>query len=134
MKGKFMSESDIYEKAQTVVKAWESMRPNKAFFRMTLDDFRNVIAPSGEAREGLADLETQTQKALTRRTQADRITRRAVIRIVNGVKGDPDEGEDGELLRAMGYLPHTARSSITSMARRNASRAAKAAVTEEDEE
>src|SRR5687767_14600282 len=109
---------DIYEKALVLINAWNSRRPNKTFFRQSLQDFRTIVAPSGEARARLAELEALTQEALARRDEADKVTRRAVIRIVNAVKGDPDEGEDGELIAAMGYLPHTARSSLIGLARR----------------
>src|SRR5438445_13403268 len=107
-----MTDSDIYDKALVVVDTWRSMRPSKAFFGMSLDDFLKKIAPSGDARKQLARLEAQTRDALSLRDKADRITRRAVLRVVNAVKGDPEEGEDSELLANMGYLPHTARSSI----------------------
>jgi hypothetical protein len=127
-----MSETDIYEKAVRVTKAWGSRRPNKAFFGMSLEGFKKTIAPSAEAREELADLEARTRKALARRDEADKITRRAVIRVVNAVKGDPEEGEDGELVAAMGYLPHTARSSIIGLARRNAKKAAQKASDAEE--
>jgi hypothetical protein len=129
-----MVDLEIYEKALTVADAWASRRPDKMFFGMTLEDFRTRISPSGEARTELAALDTQMRELLKRRDKADEITRRAVLRVVNGVKGDPEEGEDSELLRVMGYIPHTARSSIISAARRSKS-AAKAAVnTAGDEE
>lgn len=128
-----MTDSDIYDKAVVVDDTWRSMRPNKAFFGMTVDDFAKKIAPSGDARKEIAQLEKQMREALDRRDKADRITRRIVLRIVNGVKGDPEEGEDSELLAAMGYLPHTARSSIVSAARKNA-HAAKAAAAQASEE
>jgi hypothetical protein len=116
--------SDIYDKALVLISAWGAMRSGKTFFRQSLDDFTKIVAPSGEARQRLAELEALTQKALKQRDEADKITRRAVIRIVNAVKGDPDEGEDSELLARMGYLPHTARSSIIGLARRSARKAA----------
>ena len=127
-----MGGTDIYEKAMTLIRVWGSMRADKTFFRMTLEDFTKLVEPSAEARREIAELEDRMQKALSRRDDADRKTRRAIIRVVNGVKGDADEGEDSELLAAMGYLPHTARSSINSLARKSAARA-RAAVNEEVE-
>src|SRR5688572_22819795 len=105
-KGVSMSDSEIYDKAIRVIDAWASMRPDKTFFRMSLEEIRRIIAPSGEARKTLAELEARTQETLAYRDRADKLTRRAILRIVNAVRGDPDEGEDGELLAAMGYLPH----------------------------
>jgi len=124
MKGKFVTTIDIYDKAVVVKTKWGVMRANKVFFGMSLEEFTAVITPSKEAREEIADLESRLQRALARRDEADKVTRRAVIRIVNAVKGDPEEGEDSELLAAMGYLPHTARSSLIGIARRSAAKAA----------
>ncbi len=129
-----MTDSDIYDKALVVADMWGSMRPNKSFFGMTRDDFAKKIFASGEARKELAQLDTQVRDALNRRDKADRIPRRVVLRVVNGVKGDPEEGEDSELLAAMGYLPHTARSSIVSAARKIKNAAKAADKTDEDPE
>jgi hypothetical protein len=129
-----MDTSDIYEKATAVAKAWNSLRPTKTFFRMSLEDFRKIIAASGDARSEIVDLESRTQGALARRDEADRITRRAVVRVVNGVRGDADEGEDSELLAAMGYIPHTARVSIIAKGRKQGARAAQQASAAKEEE
>ena len=117
-----------------MIRVWGHQRSTKTFFGMTLDVFSKIVAPSGEARAEIAELERRMREAVERRNEADRITRRAVLRVVNAVKGDPEEGEDSELLASMGYLPHTARSSIVSMARRNAAKAAKASETGEEDE
>jgi len=129
-----MTDTDIYDKALVIADMWGTMRPNKVFFGMTRDEFLRLIAPSGEARKELAQLDTQTREALARRDKADKITRRTVVRAINGVKGDPGEGEDSELLAAMGYLPHTARSSIVSAARKYKNAAKAAADADESEE
>lgn len=132
MKGTFVSESDIYERAGTILGAWRSMCPEKQFFGMSPDDFAQRVEPSGEVRKAIADAEAHLQQLYARREKADRITRRAIVRVVNGVKGDPSEGEDSQLLAAMGYLPHTARSSIISLARKSAARAAQKAADADD--
>jgi hypothetical protein len=121
-----MSAIDIYTKAVVVLDAWAERRANKTFFGMAVDDFRKIVDRSAAARTELTALEEQVREAMKRRDAADEITRRAVIRVVNGVKGDPTEGEDGDLLRSMGYVPHSARGSIVSAARRNKAKAAAA--------
>jgi hypothetical protein len=50
------------------------------------------------------------------------------------VKGDPDEGEDSELLAVMGYIPHTARTSIAALGRKQVARAAQQANAAKEEE
>jgi hypothetical protein len=135
MKRSFVTTTDIWEKATVLKKAWGRMRPTKSFFKMTLEEFEKLIAASGDARAELAELEARRRVVVAHCDEADQITRRAIIRVVNGVKGDPEEGEDSELLAAMGYLPHTARSSIVSMARKKktASKDAKANMAKEEE-
>jgi hypothetical protein len=135
MDRRFVTVTNIWEKATILRKAWARMRPTKSFFTMTLEEFEKLIAASGEARTELAELDARRRVVVARCEEADQITRRVVLRIVNGVKGDPEEGEDGELLAAMGYLPHTARSSIASMARRKKAgeKDSKATVAKEEE-
>ncbi len=102
---------------------------------MTLEEFEKLIAASGEARTELAELDARRRVVVARCEEADQITRRGILRIVNAVKGDAEEGEDSELLAAMGYLPHTARSSIVSAARKKkaGSKDSKATVAKEEE-
>jgi hypothetical protein len=126
MKGKLMKRPTIHEKATLMISAWRSRCPDKIFFRMSLEDFSVIVAPCGAARERITSLKAQLREATRQCEEADRIARRAIVRVVNGVKGDPDEGEDGDLLGAMGYLKHTVRSEMLSEARRRSARAAAA--------
>jgi hypothetical protein len=121
-----MKRRTVHEKAMLMISAWRDRCPGKAFFRMSLGDFSTIVAPSGAARERVANLKAQLRDAIRQCEEADRITRRAIVRVVNGVKGDPDEGEDGDLLSAMGYMKHTVRSEILSEARRRSARGATA--------
>jgi hypothetical protein len=124
MKGNSMKRRTVHEKAMLMIGAWRDRCADKAFFRMSLADFTAIVAPSGMARERVATLKAQLREAIRQCEEADRTTRRAIVRVVNGVKGDPDEGEDGDLLSAMGYMKHTVRSGILSDARRRSARVA----------
>jgi hypothetical protein len=124
MKGNFMKRRTVHEKAMLMISAWRDRCAEKAFFRMSLADFTAIVAPSAAARERVATLRAQLREAIKQCEEADRTTRRAIVRVVNGVKGDPDEGEDGDLLSAMGYMKHTVRSEVLSDARRRSARAA----------
>jgi len=128
------TDTDIYDKAVAILDTWRAMRPGKKFFGMSADEFAETITASGEARKEHDQLNVQIGEVLGRRDKADIITRRAVIRVVNGVKGDPEEGEDSQVLAAMGYLPHTAKSSLSGAARKLRSAAKAAAAATEAEE
>jgi hypothetical protein len=129
-----MTDTDIYDKAVEILETWRTLRPGKKFFGMSADEFAETITASGEARKELDQLGVQISEVLSRRDKADIITRRAVLRVINGVKGDPEEGEDSQLLAAMGYLPHTAKSSLSGAARKLRSAAKAAAAIAEDKE
>lgn len=57
-----------------------------------------------DARKQLDSLEDQRIAAETDRDNADVESMKQVNLVVNAVKGDPTEGEDGEFYAAMGYV------------------------------
>ena len=71
---------------------------------MTVEQFKAATAPSIAARAQNTQLRNQLTAALNARANADAASSAAVLRIVNGVKGDPDEGDNGQLYEAMGYI------------------------------
>ena len=99
------------ESLTSTASAWETLRPTKSFAGMSLDQFRQKVAPSLAARATLARLENETIAALNQRDDADRASLDAVQLVVNAVRGDPAEGEDGELYEAMGYVRKSERKS-----------------------
>lgn len=121
--------SDLYAKVLKIIKAWSLLRPNKTFGGFTLEGFKTVVATSGELREQIAASDANTQRLIGLRNDADVITRKATRRVVSGVTADGDEGEDGELYAAMGYMTRATRSGLQS-----ASRAKKAELTATDKE
>jgi hypothetical protein len=115
------NDADVYARANALIKAWSVLRPNKSFSGMTLEDFKKAVAPSGATRAEVAEAERLMRLAVERRDDADTLSRKLVQRVVNAVKGDPEEGEDGELYSAMGYVPRTVRNSLQSVRRTRAS-------------
>jgi len=98
-------------KARKIMTAWETLRPNKTFGGLTLADFKAQVQASFDTRAALASLESQITAVRDQRDDADRQTERVISRVVNGVRADPDEGEDGELYEAMGYVRKSERRS-----------------------
>ena len=78
---------------------------------MTLDQFNEKTAPSLTARATIARLENELIAAQNQRDDADQVTIETLKLVVNAVKGDIDEGEDGELYEAMGYVRTSERKS-----------------------
>jgi hypothetical protein len=94
-----------------VLQAWETLRPTKTFAGMTLPQCKAKLQPSLAARASLATLEAQLTAAKDQRDEADKVSMASLQLVVNAVKGDPEEGENGELYEAMGYVRKSERAS-----------------------
>jgi len=105
------SPKDVFERIQTFTSAWETLRPTKSFGGMTLVQFKAKVQPSRDARDALATLEQQMTAAQDKRDAADEVTMKTIQLVVNGVRADPDEGEDGEFYDALGYVRKSERKS-----------------------
>jgi hypothetical protein len=98
-------------KLQQLIDAWTTIRPTKSFAGMTLEQFKTQVQPSLAARDQLTTLQSQATDSRMQRRQSDDASNALAQLVVNSVKGDPAEGEDGSLYAAMGYVPKGARRS-----------------------
>lgn len=87
-----------------VDRAWSNLRPNKPLGGMTLDEYRATTKASYDVRAEIAATEAKLQSLIAKRTSIDELSLDAASRAVNGAKADPEEGEDGELYAAMGFV------------------------------
>ena len=106
-----MSPKQNGEKLQAAVTAWETLRPTKSFGGMTLAQFKDKLKASFDTRTAIATLENQLLAEQNKRDDADSTALAALQLVVNSVKGDPEEGEDGEFYEALGYVRKSERSS-----------------------
>ena len=113
----------IEESISAVTAAWQDLTPDKSFGGMTLDQFKARVKPSLDARGELATAKNTRINALTGRMLSDEESQKAILLVVNAIKGDPTEGEDSALYEACGYVPKSKRKS-------GLSRKAKTAVTQ----
>ena len=99
------------ERMQKMLTAWETLAAAKSFGGMTLDQFRTAAAPAQEARQRIADLESQMTQAINARDAADAAFNAKAQLVVNGVLADPTEGPDSSLYEAFGYTRKSERRS-----------------------
>lgn len=92
------------ERFEEIIHAWETLRPTKSFAGMNLAAFKSQVQPSFDARQRLAQLESEMTAVIATRDTADQTSNAACLLVVNAIKGDPGEGENGELYAAMGYV------------------------------
>jgi len=99
------------DRIQTVLNAWQTLRPAKSFAGMPLEQFKEKVKPSFDTRTSISAFESQLLAAKDQREQADRVSLAAVQLVVHAIKGDPDEGENGEVYGALGYIRKSERRS-----------------------
>jgi hypothetical protein len=106
-----MLQKDLITRVTEIISAWERMRPHKSFFGLTLDGLKAKARPFLDARNEIVELEKRWAHAISKRDQAAPELQLVLEGVVAGVRGDPDETQNGELYAAMGYVPKNQRSS-----------------------
>ena len=104
------SSGKTLERIEVLIQAWSKLRPGKTFAGLTLDQFIEQIKPSRDVRAEIAEAELRLQSGNARRVTVDRASMAALQRVVNAVKADPEEGDDGDLYVAMGFVRRSDRS------------------------
>jgi hypothetical protein len=87
-----------------ILSAWETLRPHKSFGGLTLEEYRRLVQPSLDARERIAKLEALLVAERATRDESDRVSMPVTRRIVDAVMGDRQEGPNGALYEAMGFV------------------------------
>lgn len=99
------------ERIKTTITAWETHRANKAFAELTLEQFREKVAPSLATRATIAGLESEIKATISLREMADAASLDVIDAVVKAVVADKTEGEDGEFYEALGYVRESERKS-----------------------
>ena len=99
-----ISSKDALVRVDNVTQAWSKLRPGKSFAGLTNEQYLVAIKPSHDIRAEIAEAELRLQSALARRVTIDETSLKVAQRVVNAVKADPEEGDDGELYVAMGFV------------------------------
>jgi hypothetical protein len=89
---------------------WAKVRPEKKLYGLTREEYLLKIKPYTDALAEVAAFEEGLAHAQAKRDLAEGPAMKITKCIVNAVKGDPEEGEDGPLYAAMGYVPESQRS------------------------
>ncbi len=105
------SPKSILDKLTTATDAWQKLAADATFAKMTLAQFQATLQPSLDERETIKNLENELAAAQNRRDDADTASMAALGKVVKGVVGDPDYGDDSSLYEAMGYIRTSERAS-----------------------
>ena len=86
------------------LRVWKTMRRSKSFGSITVEEFEKEVLAEAESRERVATAAKALKQARADRALAQRRARDVLQRFVNSVRGDPSEGDAGEVYRALGYV------------------------------
>jgi hypothetical protein len=100
----------IATRVNEVAGGWAKLRPEKKFYGLTREDYLQKVKPYTDALAELAVAEEAYNHAKAKRDLAEGPAMKITKCVVNAVKGDPEDGEDGPLYAAMGYVPESQRS------------------------
>jgi hypothetical protein len=101
----------IADDTNTIINAWTTLAPAASFGGMTLAQYQAKVKPSFDARTTIDGLNAQLTAALDTRDDADKVTADANQKVIKGVVGDPNYGDDSNLYEAMGYIRKSERAS-----------------------
>ena len=85
--------------------AWGSVCPTKLLGGRSLEDFSEETKASRVIRARLAEIDNERRQLIAQRNAADKRSLKAVRRTIFATLGDPDEGPNGKLYIAMGFIP-----------------------------
>jgi hypothetical protein len=105
-----MSSRKTLDRFEIFLHAWAKLRPGKTFGGLALEQATALIQPCRDVRAEIAEAELRQQSANARRATVDADFEKALQRVINAVKADPEEGDDGELYEAMGFVRRSVRS------------------------
>ena len=92
------------ERITTMTRVWSTLRSNSSFYGMTLEQFKGRVKASLDARAELETIDEHRYATAVRRDDADVMSMDLIQHIVNAIKADPNEGENGEVYAALGYV------------------------------
>jgi hypothetical protein len=101
---KRINSKEALERITTTTRVWSTLRPSSIFYGMPLEKFKATVKPSLDARAELETIDEHRAATAVRRDDADAISMDLIQRIVNAIKADPNEGENGEVYAALGYV------------------------------
>lgn len=89
------------ELINSLLHVWTTLNPTRSYSSLSLSDARANLQPSLDVRTRISAAQTELAAALRERDTVDQTTLRAYRRTLSLIKADPQEGEDGQMLKAI---------------------------------
>ena len=102
---------NVLNEITKITTAWKNLADTAKFAGLTLEEFKTKVKPSLDARELIDKLNNQLTAAIDQRDNADAVSAATCQKVVKGVVGDPEYGDDSDLYDAFGYVRKSERKS-----------------------
>ena len=104
--------NDTAIRLAAILEPWEKLRPEKVYYSMTIQQFKEQVKAFTDALQKLADLDAEWSHAQSELSAAEPNVKLLISGVVSAVKADrEDGGENGPVYSAMGYIPIRKRAS-----------------------
>ena len=94
----------IEQDTNAILKAWGKLAPTATFGGMTLEQYTAMVQPSMDARTQISTRETEIKSWTDKRDDADLITGDTNTKVIKGIVGDVNYGDNSDLYEACGYI------------------------------
>ena len=99
-----LSPAEKIERIRRFTKAWEMLRPHESFFGLTVATFKGEVKASHDTRAEIVQIRKRLQAVIAARDRADKRSERFMRGVKYAVLAHPDEGENGALYGALGFV------------------------------
>jgi hypothetical protein len=94
-----MSPKAVLERIMTVLGVWGTLRANRSFYGMTLEEFAQRVKPSLDARAELDAIDERRNATAVRRDVSDVDVMELIRLIVNAIKADATRAKTARCMR-----------------------------------
>ena len=89
------------EQINTLVQVWTALNPTRSYSGLSLREVRAGLQPSLDSRTRVSSAQAELVAAIRERDTADQATLKFYKRALGLIKADPQEGEEGQMLKAV---------------------------------
>lgn len=95
----------ILARAHDFLATWKQLAPDAMFGQTAVDELERKVGNAEQIRQEILSAEVRLSRLRLERDQTERALADELIRLANGVRGNPDFGPDSSFYRALGFVP-----------------------------
>ena len=99
------------EQFNTLVQVWTALNPTKSYSGLSLREVRAGFQPCIDSRTRVSTAQAELAAAIRERDTTDQAALKLYKRALSSIEADPNEGEEGQMLKAISSGTRKARRS-----------------------